>query len=562
MGIESFAFIIGAMGKRLRFGVCRVSVKAMRQSLRTRLTAYVFVKLKTFARCGCALLCVASVFLHAVDLEGLSLPTAETLRAATDKLERDLKTLVTLEERSAARGEVAMLFHAQFLLDAAEIEYTRAIEEVSLAQWHYLRGIVRMDQGRVLDAIGDFSEVVRQEPKDHLALYRLGTALAVTGNHQGAKAVLLRAELQAPESPAVLAALADTSIAAKNWVLAKEYLERSWAAESSGQVAYKLGLVWRRLGNLRASEEWIQRRSSAAPTIDDPVLLEVADRSISPSFFVRAAKWAWERGDVDEALQAYRFASNLAPNDVGIGLGFAGMLEGLGQVGEAIEEVRRLVRENPDEGSAWRRLAMLLHPTDVIAALDAARTAQGIDNDDISGALLAAVAMKARSYALAVSTYEELTARNGDNPYYFYWLAMARLADRHCSLALESLAEAIRIRPSWGEAHVVQIRALALCGDLAVREQARDKAVALLRQRSDTDMRLTLAFAEMSLGNLGGAEKLIELERLHPDAAMLADALGRKRLPTLPFAAESPWWQPEEIRYSLAENTARKERKK
>ncbi|GIT39490.1 MAG: hypothetical protein Ct9H300mP8_06860 [Gammaproteobacteria bacterium] len=101
-------------------------------------------------------------------------------------------------ERSAARGEVAMLFHAQFLLDAAEIEYTRAIEEVSLAQWHYLRGIVRMDQGRVLDAIGDFSEVVRQEPKDHLALYRLGTALAVTGNHQGAKGRVAGAELQAP----------------------------------------------------------------------------------------------------------------------------------------------------------------------------------------------------------------------------------------------------------------------------------------------------------------------------------------------------------------------------
>ena len=205
---------------------------------------------------------------------------------------------------------------------------------------------------------------------------------------------------------------------------------------------------------------------------------------------------------------------------------------------------------------------MLLHPTDVIAALDAARTAQRIDNDDASGALLAAIAMKARSYALAVSTYEELTARDGDNSYYFYWLAMARLADGHCSPALESLAEAIRIRPSWGEAHLVQIRATALCGGLLLREKARGKAVALLRQRSDTDIRLTLAFAEMSLGNLGGAEELIELERPHPDAAMLSDALGRKRLPTLPFAAESPWWQPEEIRYSLAENTARKERSK
>ena len=165
--------------------------------------------------------------MHAVDLEGLSQPLAETLGAATDKLERDLKTLVIPAERSAARGEVAMLFHAQFLLDLAEMEYTRAIEEASLARWHYLRGIVRMDQGRLLDAIGDFSEVVRQRPKDHLALYRWGTALAVMGNHQRARALLLRAELQTPESPAVLAALADTAIAAKNWELAKEYLEKS-----------------------------------------------------------------------------------------------------------------------------------------------------------------------------------------------------------------------------------------------------------------------------------------------------------------------------------------------
>ena len=115
MGVGPFAFIIGAMDKRHRLGVCRVSVEAMRQSFRTPLAVYVFVKLKTFARWGCALLCVGSPLLHAVDLEGLSLPLAETLRAATDKLERDLKTLVIPEERSAARGEVAMLFHAQFL---------------------------------------------------------------------------------------------------------------------------------------------------------------------------------------------------------------------------------------------------------------------------------------------------------------------------------------------------------------------------------------------------------------------------------------------------------------
>ncbi|SVB69578.1 uncharacterized protein METZ01_LOCUS222432, partial [marine metagenome] len=48
------------------------------------------VALKT-SRWWCrGFLCFASGFLYAVDLEGLSLPMADTLRAANDKGERDL----------------------------------------------------------------------------------------------------------------------------------------------------------------------------------------------------------------------------------------------------------------------------------------------------------------------------------------------------------------------------------------------------------------------------------------------------------------------------------------
>ena len=536
-----------------------MAVGRMRRDFIPQLTDDVLtVALKTSTWCCRGFLCFASGFLYAVDLEGLSLPMADTLRAANDKVERDLKTLVSPESRSTARGGLGMLYHAQFLLDAADIEYTKAIEEASLPRWRYLRGIVRMDQGSVLGAIEDFTAVVQQEPNNHLALYRLGVVLAVTGDHLQARAALLRAELRVPTSPAVLAALADAAIAAKNWELAKEYLERSWALEESGQVAYKLGLVWGRLGDLKASRKWIGRRSQVAPTIEDPLLLDVADRSISPQFFVKAAKWAWERGDVDEALQAYRFASDLAPTDVIIGLGLAGILESLGRLVEAIEEMRRIVRENPGEGAVWRRLAGLLHSTDVSAALDAAKTARAIDNDDPSRALMAAVAMKARSYELAGAVYEELTTRDAENAYYFYWLAMARLADRNCEGALESLAEAIRLRSSWGEAHVVQIRAHALCGGPSERVKARSKASALLRQRPDADMRLTLAFTEMGLGNVDEALMLIEAELPHPDASMLGAALQRNMLPTAPFAVDSQWWEPEEIRRSLTQNAVQR----
>ena len=241
-----------------------------------------------------------------------------------------------------------------------------------------------------------------------------------------------------------------------------------------------------------------------------------------------------------------------------IGLGLAGILESLGRLVEAIEEMRRIVRENPGEGAVWRRLAGLLHSPDVSAALDAAKMERAFDNDDSTRALLAALAMNARSYELAGSVYEELTTRDAENAYYFYWLAMARLADRNCEGALESLAEAIRLRSSWGEAHVVQIRAHALCGGPSERVKARSKASALLRQRPDADLRLTLAFTEMGLGNVDEALMLIEAELPHPDATMLGAALRRNMLPTAPFAVDSQWWEPEEIRRSLTQNAVQR----
>ncbi len=532
-----------------------MSVERMRRDFVRRLTVYVRVMTPKTCSWGFRLaVFVTSGFLYAVDLEGLSLPMAETLRTAQDKVERDVKILASPEERSNARGDLAMLYHAQFLLDVAEVEYTKAIEEVSLPRWHYLRGVVRMDRGGVHEAIEDFTRVIKQEPNNHLALYRLGVALAVTGDYSQARAVLLRAELHGPESPALLSALADVAIGAKNWDLAKAYLERCWRVEESGQVAYKLGLVWARLGDLKASRQWVARRSPTAPTIRDPQLLEVAELSVSPQFFVKAAKWAWERGDVDEALQAYRFAANLAPDDAVIGLGFARVLESQGRSAEAISELRRVVHENPDEGAVWRHLASLLHPADMTAALEAAEMARTVLDDDASHALFAALAMKARSYELASAVYEKLTIRDTKNPYYFYWLAMARLADGDCAGGLLSLSEVIRLRANWGEAHVVQIRAYALCGARPERVKARSKALALLQQRSDPDMRLTLAFTEMSVGNLDDARILIEAEFPHPDASMLDDALKRNMLPPVPFAADSRWWEPEEISGSLTES--------
>ena len=66
-------------------------------------------------------------------------------------------------------------------------------------------------------------------------------------------------------------------MAARDWPRARALLERVLELEpNAGRVAYKLGQVHRRLGNLDRARQWLERRSEVAPGIEDPLLLEVA----------------------------------------------------------------------------------------------------------------------------------------------------------------------------------------------------------------------------------------------------------------------------------------------
>ena len=89
--------------------------------------------------------------------------------------------------------------------------------------------------------------------------------------------VLRDAQGDAPESAAVLTALADAELGAGNARQASVLLERAAALEpEAGQIAYKLALSYRQLGDVERAQTWLRRRNDLAPAIDDPLLVEVA----------------------------------------------------------------------------------------------------------------------------------------------------------------------------------------------------------------------------------------------------------------------------------------------
>lgn len=480
-------------------------------------------------------------------------PMREALAAAEQSTERDLDQLQEGTARADVLGRLGMLYHAQDMLEPAEAAYRRALAEHPHWRWHYLLAVVLGDRGATGDAIAAYQETLATLPKDDpsrwLAHYRLGLLLLLEGDHRTAAEALGEARASRPESAALLAALGDAAVAAEDFETALALFRKAAAlAPNAGRIAYKLALVQRRRGDIEAAQRWLAKRNPHAAPVEDPLLLEVAELSLSPKFFIKAGERAWERGERDDALAAWRKAAALAPEDADAGLVYAHALGMAGQREASLAEVRRVLALHPDAARAWYLLAHALRDAeDAREAIDAAQKSLRLADDDTARTLLAALLMRTGSFEEAATHYRTLAERQPDAAYYAYWLGLANLGAQTCPAALAPLRKALRQQPNWGQAHVALARAEALCGSEEERRLALAKSLRLAAASNSVDTRLTVAFAQLGLGSLLSAKEAAEADLPHPDAAMLNDAAEQGVAPAKPFAAGSPWWLPAEL---------------
>ena len=480
---------------------------------------------------------------------------ATTLTAAREQVESRVAELDEAAARADAWGGLGMLYHANGRHPQAIDAYRRAIGENEAIHWHYLHAVVLADQGDVRAATASFRQALALADGRHmLASYRLGLALLDGGDHEAAAVALRDALAAAPESAAVLTALGDAEYDAGNLSDAVELLERAAALEpGAGAIAYKLALGYRQLGDIERTKMWLARRNDLSPPIDDPLLLEVAALNLSPKFFKDAGTRAWQRGEQDEAVAAWQRAAQLAPGDADAGLVLAHALGMTGREEEAAAEIQRVLARHPSSARGWYLRAWIARDAADDTARSAIDRALALGEDDTARTLSGALWMRAGRFMAAAEDYQMLSVRQPENAYYRYWLAMAYLAAGSCEAARPVLAEALRLQPSWGQAHIALARADALCGDSAARRAAAAKARRLLDVEDASDTRITLAWAELAIGHVDQANTIITPLLPHPDAVMLKAAIaahGDRAINELtrPFGPESAWWQPEELR--------------
>ena len=474
---------------------------------------------------------------------------AEALGRAEQHLATALPTLATPAAKAEAIGELAMLYHAQEELAAAVRYYRQAVATHETVRWHYLLGAALADQGDLGAAATAFRRAIELNPADGLAHYRFGTTLMLLGDHQAAVAVLRQASTRLPNNAAVLAALGEATAAAGDLAAARQHLERAAAlAPNAGRIAYRLGIVHRDLGRLDSAAHWFERRNDVAPALADPRLLAVAERSLSPKFFLAAGNRAKARGDWPEALAAFERAQALAPDDVAAALARADALNALGRIEAALAATEALLARAPQTADAWLLRAFLLHRSDrLAAALAAAERGVALRPDRAGQTLLAALLMRAGQFSQAAAAYERLAAAHPAAAYFRYWLAVARFAAGDCGGGRESMTAALALQRNWGEAHIALTRATALCGEPDELVAAAQRAAALIAAADTVDTRLTAAFVALREGRHAAVRQAASAALPHPDAQALLAALEEGRLPAAPFAPASSWWLPPEL---------------
>ena len=451
-------------------------------------------------------------------------------------------------ERAEAWGQTGMIYHARHLPDMAVKAYTFAIETLDDPRWRYLRGIAHREQGNLASATTDFRRVTVLDPTYMPAWYRLGAGLLVAGDVEGASKAIKEAETLAPDTALVLMGLSDVASAYGDWQLALKYLERAIElAPEAGQLAYKLAITHRRLGQVSEARRWLDIRGdrNTIPEIDDPWLLLVARLSQSARFYARAGEWALDRGDYQRARDAYQQAVEFDPDSEQLSAAYIYVLSELGQKGDALLEANRYLLRHPESpavlyGKAW---LLRLEMKSLATAIEAAASALIWDDSTKVRTLLAGLLIKSGDLESAEREYRVLSRRQPDQPYYQYWLGIAQIAQGRCE-ARNHVQAAIGLRPSWGEAHRLLARIDAICGRGRI---ALERANALLRADDSSEARITVAFAELSMGQVDAArDRAINLLP-HPDAQLLISAIDSGNLP-MPYAPGSEAWLPPEVR--------------
>jgi Flp pilus assembly protein TadD len=270
------------------------------------------------------------------------------------------KALALDRHLAAAHANLAVIFAARGDLASAASHLSEALDDrpdgPDAARYHYLRGKVYRQQDLLRKAEKDFEAAVQLRPGEAKAYLELGMTRADLRDESGALQALRKAVQLSPNDAEARYQLGSHYLDAGDAQRAAEHLGvAARLMPHDREVVYALTRALRAAGRMEEAAPLIEQlsREAATQALHDPDVLKAGE--------LNNAGIALEKeGNFAAALEKYRAAVAISPQEIRFRKNLALALCRLERWEEAIVELRVILQASPGDPEATKTLYIAL----------------------------------------------------------------------------------------------------------------------------------------------------------------------------------------------------------
>ncbi len=257
-------------------------------------------------------------------------------------------------DHAAAYGSLGLILMAASAYDPAAASFLNAVAHApGDMRWPYFLGQLHLLKEEHREAAEWFERVLELAPSDLATLIELGNAYLYLDRFEEAERLFSHAALVDPTAAAAWAGAGRVASATGAYTRAAEALEQALELDPGGtRVHYPLAMAYRSLGQLDRAASHLERfggggqrfdvrRGGRWPVWPDPLMLGYYNLLESATAFEHRGNQALDEGDFPAAIEFFRRAVELEPNNpsmrqrLGAALAFNGDTRG---AAEQLEE--------------------------------------------------------------------------------------------------------------------------------------------------------------------------------------------------------------------------------
>ena len=281
------------------------------------------------------------------NLEPLVQQQFREARQALDLLlAHELSTPATLER---AFGEMGQQYFAYGLIEAASACFRNAQTlQPEDFRWPYYLGALAQREGRLDEANAYLEQAIRLNTDDVPSLLRLGQIALDQNSLVGARRLFEQALEVDSQSAAAFYGLGRIATAEQAFQEAVDQYQRALAAQPDATAIYHpLGLAYRQSGDLEEAQTHLARAGITPVRFEDPLMEELRRFVSGVRGYLLAGSQAIQEGDFERAVEAYRRAVDIDPQNAMLHGTLGTLLAQLEFHDEARVSLRRAIELDP-----------------------------------------------------------------------------------------------------------------------------------------------------------------------------------------------------------------------